>query len=86
MPVVTVAKPDNVPITLEGGSPLARIPDFVNATCPKCGGPARRVHILVMRAHAHPRDPWAAGAIPFASCIHPATRYVSPGGTNPERG
>ncbi|HEY4002486.1 MAG TPA: leucine--tRNA ligase [Candidatus Xenobia bacterium] len=25
-----------------GESPLASIPDFVNTTCPKCGGPARR--------------------------------------------
>jgi leucyl-tRNA synthetase len=25
-----------------GDSPLAQVPEFVNATCPKCGGPARR--------------------------------------------
>ena len=37
-----VLLPDNVDITLTGGSPLSRVPDFVNATCPKCGGPARR--------------------------------------------
>jgi leucyl-tRNA synthetase len=37
-----VLLPDHVAITLEGGSPLARVPEFVNATCPKCGGPARR--------------------------------------------
>jgi leucyl-tRNA synthetase len=37
-----VILPDNVEITLTGGSPLGRIPEFVNATCPKCGGPARR--------------------------------------------
>ncbi len=37
-----VLLPDNVPITLEGGSPLSHIPEFVNATCPKCGGAARR--------------------------------------------
>jgi leucyl-tRNA synthetase len=34
--------PDNVPITLAGGSPLASVPAFLNTTCPKCGGPARR--------------------------------------------
>jgi leucyl-tRNA synthetase len=37
-----VILPENVDITLTGGSPLGRVPDFVNATCPKCGGPARR--------------------------------------------
>jgi len=37
-----VILPDNVDITLTGGSPLERVPDFVNTTCPKCGGPARR--------------------------------------------
>ena len=34
--------PEQVAITQQGGSPLANIPEFVNATCPKCGGPARR--------------------------------------------
>jgi leucyl-tRNA synthetase len=34
--------PDDVPITLAGGSPLASVPEFLNTTCPKCGGPARR--------------------------------------------
>ncbi|MGA8213904.1 MAG: leucine--tRNA ligase [Candidatus Sulfotelmatobacter sp.] len=37
-----VILPENVEITLAGGSPLGKLPDFVNATCPKCGGPARR--------------------------------------------
>ncbi len=37
-----VILPDNVPITLAGGSPLANVPEFLNTTCPKCGGPARR--------------------------------------------
>jgi len=37
-----VVLPDNVEITLTGGSPLGRVPEFVNATCPKCGGSARR--------------------------------------------
>jgi leucyl-tRNA synthetase len=37
-----VILPENVDITLTGGSPLSRVPEFVNATCPRCGGPARR--------------------------------------------
>jgi leucyl-tRNA synthetase len=37
-----VLLPDNVEITQEGGSPLGKIQKFLNATCPKCGGPARR--------------------------------------------
>ncbi len=37
-----VLLPDNIEITQQGGSPLGKLPEFVNATCPKCGGPARR--------------------------------------------
>jgi leucyl-tRNA synthetase len=37
-----VILPDKVEITLTGGSPLARVPEFANVKCPKCGGPARR--------------------------------------------
>ena len=37
-----VILPDNINITLQGGSPLERVPEFVNTTCPKCGGAARR--------------------------------------------
>ena len=37
-----VKLPENVKLTGEGESPLASSPEFVNTTCPKCGGPARR--------------------------------------------
>ena len=37
-----VILPEDVDITLTGGSPLERVPQFVNTTCPRCGGPARR--------------------------------------------
>ena len=34
--------PETIEITQEGGSPLGKVPSFVNTTCPQCGGPARR--------------------------------------------
>jgi leucyl-tRNA synthetase len=37
-----VLLPENVDITLTGGSPLLRVPEFANTKCPKCGGQARR--------------------------------------------
>lgn len=37
-----VVLPPQVDITQQGGSPLGRVPEFVNITCPVCGGPARR--------------------------------------------
>jgi leucyl-tRNA synthetase len=37
-----VLLPENVELTGMGESPLARVPEFVNTTCPKCGGAARR--------------------------------------------
>jgi leucyl-tRNA synthetase len=37
-----VLLPDNVAITGAGRSPLENDPAFVNVTCPKCGGAARR--------------------------------------------
>ena len=37
-----VILPENVKITLSGGSPLLDVPEFLNTTCPKCDGPARR--------------------------------------------
>jgi leucyl-tRNA synthetase len=37
-----VVLPPQIEITQQGGSPLGRVTDFVNVTCPECGGPARR--------------------------------------------
>ncbi len=39
---LAVLLPEAVEITQEGGSPLGKVAEFVNATCPVCGGPARR--------------------------------------------
>jgi leucyl-tRNA synthetase len=37
-----VVLPEDVQISGKGGSPLAEVASFVHATCPKCGGRARR--------------------------------------------
>jgi leucyl-tRNA synthetase len=37
-----VRLPENVTLTGQGQSPLANVPEFLNTTCPKCGGPAER--------------------------------------------
>ncbi len=37
-----VRLPLDVPFTGREGNPLAKVPEFVNATCPNCGGTARR--------------------------------------------
>jgi leucyl-tRNA synthetase len=37
-----VLLPEAIDIANATGSPLSGVADFVNATCPKCGGPARR--------------------------------------------
>ncbi len=37
-----VRLPENVTLTGQGRSPLANVPEFLNTTCPKCGGPAER--------------------------------------------
>jgi leucyl-tRNA synthetase len=41
-PQLPVILPENVEITQQGGSPLAKLPEFMNVECPKCGGHARR--------------------------------------------
>jgi leucyl-tRNA synthetase len=40
--VLPVVLPEQVDITQQGGSPLGRVAEFVNTTCPVCGGAARR--------------------------------------------
>jgi leucyl-tRNA synthetase len=37
-----VLLPEQISITQEGGSPLGKVPEFLNTTCPVCGGPAKR--------------------------------------------
>jgi leucyl-tRNA synthetase len=37
-----VVLPPQIEITQQGGSPLSRVPEFLNTTCPKCGGAAKR--------------------------------------------
>ncbi len=37
-----VVLPENVDLSVQGGSPLDHVPEFVNVECPKCGGAARR--------------------------------------------
>ncbi|NIM07072.1 MAG: leucine--tRNA ligase [Armatimonadetes bacterium] len=37
-----VILPEDAPFTGKGGSVLEQMPEFINTTCPKCGGPARR--------------------------------------------
>jgi leucyl-tRNA synthetase len=37
-----VLLPEQIEITQAGGSPLGKVPAFVNTTCPVCGKPARR--------------------------------------------
>jgi leucyl-tRNA synthetase len=37
-----IVLPPDAPFTGEGGNPLEKVPAFVHATCPKCGGRARR--------------------------------------------
>jgi leucyl-tRNA synthetase len=37
-----VELPRDAPFTGEGGNPLEKVPSFVNAACPRCGGKARR--------------------------------------------
>jgi leucyl-tRNA synthetase len=37
-----IVLPEDAPFTGEGGNPLEKVPAFVDAVCPKCGGRARR--------------------------------------------
>jgi leucyl-tRNA synthetase len=42
LPVLLPDTDDYLPGSVGGKSPLARVPEFVKTTCPKCGGPAQR--------------------------------------------
>ncbi|AVQ45851.1 leucine--tRNA ligase [Clostridium botulinum] len=42
MAELPVELPYNVEFSPDGKSPLGKCDDFINTTCPKCGGPARR--------------------------------------------
>lgn len=37
-----VILPQDVQVTMKGGSPLQKVSEFVDVPCPRCGGPARR--------------------------------------------
>jgi leucyl-tRNA synthetase len=37
-----VLLPEKIEITQQGGSPLSRVPEFVDVACPKCGAAAKR--------------------------------------------
>ena len=71
-----VTLPKDVPFTGKGSSPLARVDQFVNVTCPKCGGAGRRetdtmdtfvdsswyfLRYCSPREHTRPLDPAQAG-------------------------
>ena len=53
-----VLLPEQIEITQQGGSPLARVPEFVNVTCPQCGG----------RPSARP-TPWTPSSIRAGTSI-----------------
>src|SRR5437016_13416310 len=37
-----VVLPKGVNLAVQGGSPLEHVPEYVNVTCPQCGGAAKR--------------------------------------------
>src|SRR5205814_9029427 len=51
-----VVLPLDVEITGKGRSPLENVPEFVNVTCPKCGGPAHFGHVTFTNSGTFSRD------------------------------
>ncbi len=80
-----VILPEDVEITMSGGSPLARVAAFVNVPCPKCGAPARRETDTMdtfvdsswyFLRFTSARESRAAVAVPAARYWMPVDQYI----------